>query len=65
LFISVRLEEGNKEGVKEDKEKEKDIGKEDGGTDLSDEDEKNNPSEASKKRQTGPRKKFTWDSEIR
>ncbi|XP_060566913.1 ubinuclein-1-like [Ruditapes philippinarum] len=57
-----KLEEGNKEPVKDDKEKE--TGKEDAATE-SDEEEKTNQSDVTKKRQTGPRKKFVWDSEVR
>lgn len=62
LLYMYRLEEGNKEVHKGDKEKES--GKEDAATE-SEEEEKTNLSETTKKRQTGPRKKFAWDSEVR
>ncbi|XP_053399236.1 ubinuclein-2-like isoform X2 [Mercenaria mercenaria] len=57
-----KLEEVNKETPKEEKEREG--GKEDAATE-SDEDEKTNQSDTAKKRQTGPRKKFVWDAEVR
>lgn len=62
LLHMYRLEEGNKEAHREEKEKEG--GKEDAATE-SEEEEKTNLSETTKKRQTGPRKKFPWDSEVR
>lgn len=55
-----KLEGEHKEVSKEEKEG----GKEEAATE-SEEEEKTNTSESTKKRQTGPRKKFPWDSEVR
>lgn len=60
LNLTYRLDDGNKDAPKEEKE----AGKEDAATE-SDEDEKTNQSDSVKKRPAGPRKKFVWNNELR